>query len=55
MNYDGYISMAFDLYEQIVEIAVPIGFVFGMGNLIVNTFLRVAFGGRLRYGTGDTK
>lgn len=43
-------EMALDLYTQLIELAVPIAIVFEMGNLIVSTFLRVAFGGKLWFG-----
>lgn len=41
---------AIALYTEIAEIAIPIGFVFGICNMIVNSFLSVAFGGRLKIG-----
>ena len=42
--------MAVDLYSQVAMAAVPIAVVFELGNLLVGTFLRVAFGGRLWFG-----
>ena len=47
---EDYARFALSLYTDIAEIAIPIAFVFGMCNLIVNTFLSVAFGGRLKIG-----
>lgn len=44
------VEMAVDLYSQVALAAVPIAVVFELGNLIVGTFLRVAFGGRLWFG-----
>lgn len=44
------VDIAIDLYSQIVEYAVPIAIVFEVGNLIVSTFLRTAFGGKLWFG-----
>ena len=45
--------MAIDIYTTcIIPYAVPIAFGFGMCNLIVTTFLRVAFGGKLKFGSG---
>lgn len=44
------ITIALDLYKQILEMALPIAIVFELGNLIVGTFMRVAFGGRLWFG-----
>lgn len=38
---------AIRLYTQIVEIAIPIAITFEIGNLIVSTFMRMAFGGRV--------
>lgn len=44
------VEMAVDLYSQVALAAVPIAVVFELGNLLVGTFLRVAFGGRLWFG-----
>lgn len=46
------VTWSAQLYVQIAEYAVPIALVFGISNLIVDTFLGVAFGGRLRIGGG---
>lgn len=35
---------------EVLKIALPIAIVFEIGNLIVSTFMRVAFGGRLWFG-----
>lgn len=43
-------EMALELYKEIVTVAVPVAVVFEIGNLIVSTFLRVAFGGKLWFG-----
>lgn len=43
-------EMALDLYKEIVTLAVPVAVVFEIGNLIVCTFLRTAFGGKLWFG-----
>ena len=40
-------KMAIELYTQLAEVAVPIAVAFEICNLIVGTFLRVAFGGKL--------
>ena len=45
------VEVAIDLYMQIAEVAVPIACVFEICNLLVGTFLRVAFGGRLWFGS----
>ena len=43
-------KMALDLYTQLIELAVPVAVIFEFGNIIVSTFLRVAFGGKLWFG-----
>ena len=45
------VEMAVSLYTGLIAYAVPIAIVFEVGNLIVSTFLRVAFGGRLWFGS----
>lgn len=44
------VDFAISTFTQIVEVALPIAIVFEIGNLIVGTFMRVAFGGRLWFG-----
>lgn len=44
------VELAVQVMTQVMEAAVPIAIVFELGNLIVCTFLRVAFGGRLTFG-----
>ncbi len=46
------VELALQMYTVIVEYAVPIAVVFSIGNLIVTTMLRVAFGGKLYFGGG---
>lgn len=41
---------AVDMFVACMEIALPIAVVFECGQLIVNTVLRTAFGGRLQIG-----
>lgn len=41
---------AIALYAEVVRAAIPYGVAFAVGNLIVNTFLRMAFGGKLSIG-----
>lgn len=43
-------EFAINAYTQIIEIALPMAIAFGIGDLLVNTFMRVAFGGRLWFG-----
>lgn len=45
-------SDIFACYAQIVAGALPIAFVFGIGNIIVNTFMTAALGGGLKIGGG---
>ncbi len=42
--------IAVSLYTVVLQWALPFAFAFGIGNVIVNTFLSVAFGGRLKIG-----
>ena len=37
------------LYADIVSMAVPFTFIFWVGEMIVSTFLRSAFGGKLSF------
>lgn len=37
------------LFAQVVEGAFPLALVFAMGTKIVDTFLSMAFGGRVRF------
>lgn len=46
------LQWAIGVYTEAVTPAIAIAFAFGMGNLIVGTFLRVAFGGRLKFSAG---
>ena len=46
------VDMAIELYGELASVAVPIAIVFEVCNIIVSTFLRVAFGGRLWFGSG---
>lgn len=44
------VDFAVRTFTEIVKIALPISIVFNVGMLMVSTFLRVAFGGRLWFG-----
>lgn len=44
------VEFAINAFTQIMEIALPIAIVFELGNIIVSTFMRVAFGGKLWFG-----
>lgn len=43
-------SLAAQLYVEVIVAALPIAIVFEVGNLLVGTFLRSAFGGKLWFG-----
>lgn len=43
-------ELALQLYESIVAAALPVAIVFELGNIVVGTFLRAAFGGKLWFG-----
>lgn len=43
---------AIDLYVDIAEYAVPVAVAFAMCNLLVDSFLTMAFVGRIRFGRG---
>lgn len=44
------IEWAIQTYTAVVEVAFPVAVVFELGNLIVSSILRVAFGGKLWLG-----
>lgn len=44
------VTLASEILGQVMTVAIPIAIVFEVGNLIVCTFMRVAFGGRLWFG-----
>lgn len=44
------VNLSIDLYTQMLEYALPVAIVFELCNLIVGTFIRTAFGGRLWLG-----
>ena len=46
------VELAVDLYTQIATVAVPVAIVFEVSNLLIGTFLRAAFGGKLWFGAG---
>ena len=45
------LQTAIDIYAEIVKAALPFAIGFEICNLLVSTFLRVAFGGRLWFGS----
>lgn len=44
------VEFAVSTFTDILQTALPIAIVFEIGNLIVSTFMRTAFGGRLWFG-----
>lgn len=44
------VEQAVELYISVVEVALPFALVFGLGNVLLTTFLRAAFGGKLWLG-----
>ena len=43
-------QLAVDVLTEVYKLAIPIAIVFELGNLIVSTFMRAAFGGKLWLG-----
>lgn len=43
-------QLAIDMFAECVKAAVPVAVTFELGNILVNTILRAAFGGRLWFG-----
>lgn len=44
------VELSINLFTDIMTMAIPIAIVFEIGNLIVSTFMRTAFGGKLWFG-----
>lgn len=44
------VDMAISIYTEMLSFALPIAIVFEISNIIVCTFMRVAFGGKLWFG-----
>lgn len=40
---------AIDLFAEVVKSAIPYGVAFAMGQLIVNSFMKMAFGGKIEF------
>lgn len=40
---------AISLFTEVVQAAIPYGITFALGQLIVNTFMGMAFGGRISF------
>lgn len=41
------VELAIQCYLAIIQNALPVAIVFGLGNILVSTFLRCAFGGKM--------
>lgn len=44
------VQLGVDILTDVMTMAIPIAIVFEIGNLIVGTFMRAAFGGKLWFG-----
>ena len=44
------VDIAINALTEIVKTALPVAIVFEIGNLIIGTFMRTAFGGKLWFG-----
>lgn len=44
------VQLGVELLTDVMTMAIPIAIVFEIGNLIVGTFMRAAFGGKLWFG-----
>lgn len=40
---------AIDLFAMVVQGAIPYGVAFAIGQLVVDTFMRMAFGGKVEF------
>ena len=40
---------AIALFTEVVKSAIPYGVTFALGQLVVNTFMKMAFGGRVEF------
>lgn len=44
------VDFAVEMYTEILAVALPIGITFAICNMLVGTFMRTAFGGKLWFG-----
>lgn len=44
------VEVVSDLVTQVMELAIPIAVVIELSNILISSFLRVAFGGKLWFG-----
>lgn len=40
---------AIELFNQIVVAAIPYGLAFALGQMVINTFMNMAFGGKIKF------
>lgn len=40
---------AIELFASVVTVAIPYGVAFAMGQMIVNSFMKMAFGGKIEF------
>ena len=45
------VELAVSVMTDVFKMAIPVAIVFEIGNLIVTTFMRAAFGGKLWFGS----
>ena len=45
------VDLAVSVMTDVFKMAIPVAIVFEIGNLIVTTFMRAAFGGKLWFGS----
>lgn len=43
-------TWAFQIYADMLQVALPVAIAFGVSNLCVNIFLSAAFGGKIKIG-----
>lgn len=44
------VELAVNMYSEVLQMALPVGIIFALGNILIGTFMRVAFGGKLWLG-----
>ena len=42
-------SEAIELFTMVVTAAIPYGVAFALGQIVVNTFMSMAFGGKIKF------
>lgn len=44
------VDLAVSCLTEVLKLAIPVAIVFELGNIVVATFMRTAFGGKLWFG-----